>query len=88
MRSLSTFQRTTREKEWVLALPSNGPSPSPSKFTPKFSLVQQQSPRLCNSTQPRFLSKTELDEIRKRVGNPRLDEHEGEHCLLGKLNDC
>jgi hypothetical protein len=87
-RSLSSFVRTTREKEWELGLPSNGPSPVPTKYTKRWGLVESKSPRLINSTQPRFLSKTELDEIRRRVGNPRVDEFEGVRSILGQTSSC
>ena len=69
--------------------PSNGPSPSATKFNPKFEYVKTSAPKIFNSTQHRFATDKEtILEIRRKVGNPRLDECEGEHTLIGEHPNC
>jgi hypothetical protein len=90
-RGVSMFLRTTREKEFNLALPNNGPSPHPNKFSPKFDLVHSNAAfvYLPQSDQPRFaLAKDTIRDLKRKVNNPRFDEHEGEHILSGRNPNC
>lgn len=43
-RSLEMFKRTTREYEFIRALPNNGPSPHPNQFSPKLGFVKPNPP--------------------------------------------
>ena len=56
-RSYSCFNRTTREYEFTRAIPDNGPSPGPNKFTPHYTLVFKKSPLLDSS-----MSKVNVDQ--------------------------
>jgi hypothetical protein len=86
---MSTFVRTTRDYEFERALPNNGPSPSPIKFSPSYKFVHTNSPFFTNSDQPRFALNHEIiKEMKQKVKNPRFDEHEGEHLLSGKKPNC
>lgn len=87
----SMFLRTTREREFNLALPNNGPSPHPNKFSPKFDLVHSKAAFvvLPQSDQPRFaLDPETINERKRQLKNPRFDEHEGEHILSGRNPNC
>lgn len=86
-RSLSTFQRTTRNYEDKRHMQPN--SPGPDKFSPKYSLVHQNSPQPFQETQRRFANDLDVKkQTMLKLGNPRFDEFEGEYTLFGKQPDC
>lgn len=49
-----SFVATTREQEVQRRLPDNGPSPSPSKFTPNYALVHKKQREAHPTSETRF----------------------------------
>lgn len=86
--AMDIFKRTDREYEFKKALPNNGPSPHCNQFSPKIHFVKPLAPRLAESSLPRFVDRDYVVGMKKKLKNPRLDLHEGEHNIYGKNPNC
>lgn len=88
-KTLVGFKETTREKEIDRMFPNEG-KPSPDKYRITYSQIEKLDKRIIieDKLDRLPLYKDEKMKQMKKYNNPRLDENEGEHNLLGHPTCC